>query len=234
MKKVLYIILVLNILFLTGCTEKNIVREKKEEKSEIINETEKTLEEEKYQDNNTTPISFYELKGNTLIKISNINTNFQPLEDINLFQIYPSNEDKIVLSRAFSESYYETWQYYNTIHSIKIGFSLSFTRNNMEDIYYNIFSPNNTMDKWEYIMAYLYDDYDNRGKSFYSHIEPEEFTEKSLITAIKLQCGAYIQEISSPILFTVFTYDSEDDFINGQYRGNSKTTIKICSNTLPC
>ena len=81
-------------------------------------------------------------------------------------------------------------------------------------------------------MAYLYDDYVNRNKSFYSHIEMNEFTDSSFVTAIKLQCGAYFLDINSPVTFQVFTYDSEDDFLDGKYRGNSQSSMTICLNSL--
>jgi hypothetical protein len=88
------------------------------------------------------------------------------------------------------------------------------------------------MDKWEYFMAYIYDDYLNRYNGWYSHIEPEEYNESTLFTAIKLQCGGYMNQIHSPVKFSVFTYDSEDDFLDGHYRGNSISTITICMNGL--
>ena len=83
------------------------------------------------------------------------------------------------------------------------------------------------MDKWEHLMTYLYDDYANRNKSFYSHIENNEYNENTLFTAIKLQSSYSCSEITSNIYLTVFTYDTEDDFENNEYRGNSKYTITI-------
>ena len=83
-------------------------------------------------------------------------------------------------------------------------------------------------------MNYLYDDYVNRGKSFYSHIEPEEVTDETLYTAFKMQSGHLIDQINSKIEFTVFTYDSEDDFINNEYRGNSSNKLIICLENRPC
>ena len=36
------------------------------------------------------------------------------------------------------------------------------------------------------------------------------------------------------IKLTVFTYDSEDDFENNEYRGNSKHTLNICITGYEC
>ena len=84
------------------------------------------------------------------------------------------------------------------------------------------------MEKWEYLLNYLYDDYVNRGKGFYSHIEENEYNENTLLTSIKLQSNDRALGINNKILLTVFTYDSEDDFLDGEYRGNSSSTLTIC------
>ncbi len=221
-KKICFCLLML--LFLCGCSKKEEVIETKptDEKEEVIEVT------PTYQDHNQTPISFYQLKGNQLVKISSITGNYNGLDDVGLFQIYPSNEDVVSLNSTFASSFYQTWSSYNPLGTLKIGFSLEVPIEGKETITYNIFNPNQTMDHWEYFMAYLYDDYANQGKSFYSHIEPNEYTDTTLFTAFKLQCGAYSYDISSKVLLTVFTYDGEDDFLDGKYRGNSSYTLPIC------
>ena len=83
-------------------------------------------------------------------------------------------------------------------------------------------------------MTYLYDDYNNFGKSFYSHIEKEQFNENTLMTSIKIQSSYSVDQINSKISLTVFTYDSEDDFENNEYRGNSSYTMDICIEGRPC
>ena len=113
-------------------------------------------------------------------------------------------------------------------NNLKIGFSLEIPLKDNTVIHYNIYGPNQTMNYWEYFMAYLYDDYANRNKSFYSHIESNDYNENTLFTALKLQCGGLCDNISSPVKLTVYTYDSEDDFKEETYRGNSKYSIPIC------
>ena len=220
MKKLLIIILL--SLFLTGCLKKEetIIEEPKP--------TEKEVEEvvvPQYEDLNNTPIGIYQIEKNQLKKISTINTQLVVEKDIGLFQIFPSNED-ILDANDFANNFYNTWQNYNQNNNLHIGFNIKFTKNN-EPVSFNILSPENTMDKWEHIMTYLYDDYKNRSKSFYSHIENDEYDESTLFTAIKLQSSYSCSEISDNIYLTVFTYDSEDDFLDGEYRGNSKYTLTI-------
>ncbi|MBQ6135610.1 MAG: hypothetical protein IJI60_04780 [Bacilli bacterium] len=217
-----YWILFFIFFLLCGCMKGEKLENRKEIPSEDIIEN-----VPQYQDNNQTPISFYRLKGDKLEKISSITGDFHALDDIGFLQIYPSSEDTIILNTSFASSFYDSWQSYSQ-SNLKIGFSLKLSVPEKGEFSYNILNPNQTMDHWEYFMAYLYDDYANRGKSFYSHVEANEYTEDTLFTAFKLQCGSNCQDISSPFYLTVFTYDSEDDFLDGVYRGNSQYTIPVC------
>lgn len=185
-----------------------------------------------YEDLNHTPIGIYSLNGNTLTKLTTIHKQLNVEEDIGVFQVYPSNEDTIYLDKSFADSYYEKWMSYQPV---KLGFNLSFHLSSGEDVSYNIYYPSDCMNRWEHLMNYLYDDYANRGKGFYSHIESEEYTENTLYTAIKIQSSYQVSEIDSPILLTVFTYDGFDDFDeNGKYRGNSSYTMTICPEGINC
>ena len=118
---------------------------------------------------------------------------------------------------------------YNTNNNLKIGFNIKFSTED-EDFSYNILNPSNCFEKWEYLLNYLYDDYANRGKSFYSHIEENEYNDSTLFTSIKVQSAGECNKIKDKIELTVFTYDTEDDFLDGEYRGNSSSTLTICIN----
>ena len=213
------IILFIILIICSGCEKKE---EKRKEKKKVDVEY-----IEKYEDLNNTPISFYKIDGNGLTKLTTINKKLVTLEDIGIFQIYPSNEERIVFNKGFAYDFYDTWTKYNPNNNIKIGYNIKFKTND-EEISYNIFNPSNCFDKWEYLLNYLYDDYTNRGSSFYSHIEESEFNENRLPTSIKLQSNDKIHDIKDKILLTVFTYDSEDDFKDNEYRGNSSSTLTIC------
>ena len=224
------ILIIIPLLLLCGC-------EKKEIKEEKIIKPEVQKEEVKpdYIDTNKTPIGIYELNGNTLKKLTTINRQTIIEEDLGIFQVYPSNEDEISLNTSFANSYYEHWQEYKSNTNLKVGFNLKFHLSSGEDISYNILYPSDCMNKWEYLMNYLYDDYANQGKGFYSHIENNEYNENTLFTAIKLQNSYQIAEVDSKIVLTVFTYDTEDDFDeNGEYRGNSSYSMTICLEGRSC
>lgn len=223
MKKTILLFLI-SIILITGCTKteqpKKTVKEKEEPKQY------QEAKAPEYIDNNTTPISFYQLQGNKLIKLNEISKRLNVEEDIGIFQIYPSNENEIILNKSFAESFFEEWQKYSQNNNIKIGFNIKFKLEN-EDVSYNIFSPSNTMDRWKHLMNYIYDDYANRNKGFYSHIEESQFNESTLFTALKIQSSYQCGEIISPIQVKVFTYDTEDDFENNEYRGNSQSQFII-------
>ncbi|MBQ6477027.1 MAG: hypothetical protein IJI43_01140 [Bacilli bacterium] len=212
MKKILFLLLI--VLTLCSCTKKEV-----KEKPKVKQEKEE-VKEEVYVDNNNTPIAFYELKNNTLTKISSINKVLNVEEDIGVFSIYPSNENTINLTDSYANSFYNEWLKYKK-DILKIGYNIKFN-----DISYNILSPNNTMDRGDYLMTYLYDDYANRNSSFYSHLESKDYNDNSLLTSIKLQSSTRCKEIDK-ITLTVFTYDTKDDFLNNEYRGNSKYSIEI-------
>ena len=216
------IILVIILLLCSGCIKKEEVKKKEKKKVDVIYE-------EKYKDLNNTPISFYSSNDSGLVKLTKINKNLVSMEDIGIFQIYPSNLDTVSLSDGFGNSFYNEWMKYNTNNNLKIGFNIKFSTDT-EDFSYNIFNPSNCMEKWEYLLNYLYDDYANRGKSFYSHIEDNQFNDSTLFTSIKVQSSGDCYKIKDKILLTVFTYDSDDDFLDGEYRGNSSSTLTICLN----
>ena len=216
MKKLLIPILI--ILLICGCTKETKKEEvvKKEKKEEPV------VVEETYKDLNNTPIGIYKLNGNTLTKLTSIDKHLNVEEDIGVFQIYPSNEDVINLNTNYGESFYNEYIKYP---NIKIGFNIKYETSNGVTSY-NILSPDNTFDHWEHLMNYLYDDYANRYSSFYSHIESDQVNENTLYTSIKLQASYSCSEITN-IKLTVFTYDTEDDFLDNEYRGNSKYTMNI-------
>lgn len=219
MKKLIIFFII--ALLLTGCINKeNKVETKKEETKKQV------VEKDTYKDLNNTPIGIYQLNGNNLTRLHEYKTSFVPEQDINIFQIYPSNEEKISLNESFGKSYYNEWIKYN---NIKLGFNIQFSLDTGEEINYNILSPNDTFNKWEYLLNYLYDDYINDGKSFYSHLEMADYNENTLFTSFKMQASGNVNKISSNIKFSVFTYDSDDDFIDNNYRGNSIYTINICN-----
>ena len=227
-----FLLLIVICILLSGCNKGKELKIKTIKPDQDIKEE---IVTPIYQDNNDTPIGIYSLNGNTLTKLTNINKKLNIEEDIGIFQLYPSNEEIVYLDKNFGESYYEKWNYYKQDKNLKEGFNIKFHLSTGENISYNMLYPSDCMNRWEHLMNYLYDDYLNRGKGFYSHIENNEYNDNTLFTSIKLQSSYQVSEIDSPILLTVFTYDTEDDFDeNKEYRGNSSYTITICPEGINC
>ena len=217
MKK-LAILLIISSILIVGCKDTKTIDTKRKV---AVDETTET-----YKDSNNTPIGIYSLENNNLKRLTTITKHLNVEEDIGIFQVYLSNEDNIQLTTNFGESFHNEWLKYQ---GIKLGFNIKYTLNNNETTSYNILSPDNTFEHWEYLMNYLYDDYANRNKSFYSHIESTDYNSETLFTAIKMQSSGKCNEIKT-IELTAFTYDSEDDFLDNEYRGNSKATLIINTN----
>ena len=217
MKK-LAILLIISSILIVGCKDTKTIDTKRKV---AVDETTET-----YKDSNNTPIGIYSLENNNLKRLTTITKHLNVEEDIGIFQVYLSNEDNVQLTTNFGESCHNEWLKYQ---GIKLGFNIKYTLNNNETTSYNILSPDNTFEHWEYLMNYLYDDYANRNKSFYSHIESTDYNSETLFTAIKMQSSGKCNEIKT-IELTAFTYDSEDDFLDNEYRGNSKATLIINTN----
>ena len=224
MKKLISLLII--IILLTGCTT--------QEQEPIKKKTTNPKKEEviKYQDTNKTPIGIYKLEGNKLTRLNQINKTLVVEENIDSFQIFPSNEEVVTIN-SFGTDFYNKWQEYNPGNTIKIGFNIKYKTTSNEEVSYNILNPMQTFEKWEYLMNYLYDDYINQGKGHYSHLEEKDYNENTLFTTFKMQASYACADITN-IKLTVFTYDSEDDFENNEYRGNSSHTLNICINGYEC
>lgn len=220
MKKV--IIIMVMALVLCGCSNKqNTNKSTKNNK----NENSKTEKVDNYKDENNTTVGIYLEKGRKLELLKDYSTDIVSEKDIGVYQIYFSNDDVINLDTSFSEAYYNLYKDLG----IKVGFNIKYSLSNGDEINHTITNPSNTIMN-DYILTYLYDDYKNRNSNFYSHIEEFEYDDSSMFTSIKLYANS-VDNLSSDIELTVFTYDTDDDFDSeGNYRGNSKYTINISKN----
>ncbi|MBQ2640094.1 MAG: hypothetical protein IJF92_05005 [Bacilli bacterium] len=215
-KKILLICLVFISLFVVGCNKNT---SKKPIKKEQV------IKKEKYVDANNMKIGIYENNNGKLNLLDSFSNIFVRGTDIAVFQLFPSNDKEIVCNNKFAEMFYERISATNN----KIGFNITYTLKDNSKTSHNILKPSDTMLHAEYLEIYLYDDYYHRNDNWYSHIEEKDYNDNTLYTSIKLTPGMKIDDITSNIKLTVFTYDSEDDFDSNtnEYRGNSKYSIEI-------
>ena len=219
-----FLIILIIIVFVTGCMKKTI--EKEEEDKPIT--TRKTTVIEQYIDDNKMPISIYKNSNHVLNKVNEYKTKFILGKDIALFEIYPSTDEQIKYNgNRFANSFYETWNKIDTDKSYKMGYHLVYTLEDGTRISHYIYSPQDTMKYKDYIEIYLYDDYAHRNDSWYSHITDEEYNDNTYLTSIKLTAGKEISKVVSDVELMAFTYNGEDDFENNEYRGISKYVLII-------
>lgn len=216
MKKI--IILALSIFLITGCTTKD--------KNKMItedNDKDKIEETNKYEDNNPVKVGFYDY--NNYLITDSFKSRWDIYTDMVWINIFPTNEPSIYYTNLK-----DTWDRYKDNYNninYKFGINISYTLKNGETTNLTLLKPSDNSSIFNYIQIYLYDGY-NATTSWYSHIEDNQVTDNTVLTSIKLTASTYIDEIESPIILTVFTYDGLDDFDeNNNYIGNSKHTIMI-------
>lgn len=212
MKKILIII---SLLLLTACSNqsnspKNIDLDKQLDIS--INT---------YQDNNPITIGLYE--NEHLIK--DYHVKLTNMKDITVFNIYYTNQDPLE-NNYIKYNWNKYYKNYENIDKYKIGFIISFEA---EGKLYKeqILTPDCEYIFAPYLYVYLYDDINQPNGSWYSHLLPEEVTDKTIFSSIKLFMANKATDISSPITLTVFTYDEDDFDSSNNYIGKSKYTTTI-------
>lgn len=184
-------------------------------------------EDTKYEDNNQIIVGLYKYygRGKDRELISEYANNWTYHQDISSFEVLYTN-DKTTNSNLLQDNFNEYFNTHENTSNYRIGYIISFMTNNYE-INKTIISPKDTEEFFDYLEIYLYDDYHIQKGAWYSHTTEEEFSEETLLTSIKLTAGKNIEEITSDIKVTVFTYDFDDFDEFNNYRGNSKYTIVV-------
>jgi len=208
-KKKIFIIFIL--LLLTGCVEKEIAEP-------IVSEPiEEPLE---YVDTNPITIGVYE---NDITLIRECELIKESAREI-ILSFYYTNIENLGNNRQ-KENWNKYFSQYENIDDYKIGFNFSFFVGD-EKIEKTILKPE-TYAFNPYFYIYIYDDINQPDYTFYSHLEENDIKENTIFSSIKI----FLVEpstITSPIKFTVFTYNNIDDFDeNNNYRGISKYTVNI-------
>lgn len=217
MKKIFITLII--ILLITGCNKKennldtNINNENKEEKQEIDTPV--------YKDDNPIKLGLYVDEN----LISNYTTDKINGKDIGVFNVYYTKKDKLENNNV-KYNWNKYYNEYENIDKYKIGYIISFTVDN-KTYKEQILDPNSTFIFSPYIYIYLYDDINQPDGSWYSHILPEEVTDNTIYSSIKLFKADNISNITSPITLSVFTYDEDDFDSNNNYIGSSIYTITI-------
>lgn len=184
-----------------------------------------TIDVDKYIDNNPIKVALYQEKN----KVKNHKTTLGNFKDFAIFKIYYTDIDKLDSSNT-KYNYKKYYNQYQNIDNYKTGFYISFEAEG-KTIEKLILDPSAQHSMAPYVYIYLYDDINQPDGAWYSHLEPKDMNENTIISSIKLFFAHKGTSITSPITVTVFTYDSEDDFTEDKhYRGISSYTINIKTN----
>lgn len=225
------IILILFTLFLSGCSikldhvdNKVDINRVKEEKDPIPLEP---IEE--YKDENPVQITLYtEDNLGVLNKASReMQLPWEMKKDIIVFGSLFCTDDKKDADyfqniwKACADAYEDSTKY-------KVGWQVSFSLTDGSKITQIINKPSDVEYFYDYLEIYLYDSANVPINTWYSHLLDDQMNENTIMTSIKLTAGSKYQEIDGPIEVKVFTYDSEDDFLeDGSYRGQSFYEVTI-------
>ena len=215
-------ILLISLLFLTGCSFTKTEEVKIEEP--IKNDVEETTPE--YIDDNPIKLGLFLNSNNyhnkEVIKDAYY-TDFISGKDIGSFEVFLT-DNEVIDGNNYKDTWNKYYNMYDDISNYKIGYNIKFMLYDGNHYESNILEPD-IYKFGKYFYIYLYDDVHQEDGAFYSHLEGME--DNTLLTSIKLYAVSGIDEVES-IILDVFTYDSEEDFDeNNNYRGNSLYAIRI-------
>ena len=230
MKKFIYVFIFILILLTTFLIYKNNNNQKVDSNNssyvETIEKEEEIKKEPEYIDDNPIKLGLYKnyRNGSNRKLITEYSAPWKYHTDISSFEVYYTQDSEISSGNQIKtfDSYKNN---YKNIDNYKIGYILNFKIND-KNINKTIIRPKDTEEFYDYLEIYLYDDYHRTG-GWYSHTTDEEFNDNTLLTSIKLTAGKKVEEITSDISVTAFTYDNDDFDEEGNYKGISKYQIIV-------
>ena len=214
-----YIVIILLLITITGCKNNKRVNEiRKIDKIEAVDNT-------GYQDeyNDTNPIKVGLYQNNSLVKeVTFTKANHK---EVGTYNAYYTNKEKLE-NDSVKNNWYRYYKSYDDIKDYKTGFYVSFEVDGKK-YEETILNPSSKHKLTPYLYIYLYDSYNYKPGTTYTHLEMEDVKDNTVYTSIKLYLAQEGSKITSPITLEVFTYKDGDISENGYYRGNSKYSIKV-------
>jgi len=213
-----YIIIIILVITLTGCKNKELVNGKKIDK---IEEKIAEPEESTYKDNNPIKVGLYQNNK----KVHEVTYKKANHVEIGTYNAFYTDLEKLP-NDSVKNNWYRYFKSYKDIDEYKTGFYISFEVDG-EKYEQTILDPTSKHKHTPYVLVYLYDSYNHKPGTVYSHLEMSDMKKNTVITSIKLYLAGEGKKVSSPIYLEVFTYKDGDINEYGYYRGNSKYSIKV-------
>ena len=214
-----YIVIILLLITITGC--------KKDDGHNKVRDIDKidAVDNYGYDDNynDTNPIKVGLYYNNKLVK----ETSFSKAnhKEVGTYNAYYTNKDNVE-SDSVKNNWYRYFKQYENIKDYKTGFYVSFEVDGKK-YEETILDPSSKHKLTPYLYIYLYDSYNYKPGTTYTHLEVDDVTDNTVYTSIKLYLAQEGNKITSPITLEVFTYKDGDINESGYYRGNSKYSMKV-------
>ena len=213
-----YIVIIILLITMTGCKNNRTNEIKKIDKIEVIDNTGYI---DDYKDNNPIKVGLYQ--NNKLVKeITFTKANHK---EVGTYNAYYTNKDKVE-SNSVKDNWYRYYKQYDDIKDYKTGFYVSFEVDGKK-YEETVLDPSSKHKLTPYLYIYLYDSYNYKPGTTYTHLETNDVKDNTVYTSIKLYLAQEGSKITSPITLEVFTYKEGDINESGYYRGNSKYTMTI-------
>lgn len=217
--------------------EKEQIRIYEEEKAKLVEEEKQKIEQdEEYKKflnenvlDNTIPIGLYTLQNGQYVLTRDFYCDWSRDSILGLFYAIASTEETLPKT-GFETLFNGYWNKNEKASEYKIGYNIKLSLDTGEVINRTLLDPIYVNDDiFSHIQLYVYDDVTYMPGRPYYHMTPEEMTEETMLTSLKLVGYKETKGVNGPIELTVFTYNGEEDFDpeTGEYLGNSKFTTKI-------
>lgn len=197
------IIIFLIIMTITGCNKNST-----EKKEKIIedNEIEKIVEPV-VEKTIPTSLGLYNLNNGIRTIVTEYECNFPQYQDLVSLEVYFTKDNTLASNtqKILWNQYYEA---YKDIPNLKIGYQIKFTTDEGE-VNKTITNLEDVESISDYIQIYLYDDI-HQESGWYSHVTKEDMKEETIFTSIKLTGSTKIDNVSSPVTLTVFSYQKDE------------------------
>ena len=215
------IILIIILLIFSGCNASTSDREVIDKDS---NNTTLNTKEEEYTDDNPIKLGIYLVDNNYRNKKSlseEYITDFIKREDVGSFEVFYSPD--VVDGIKFRDTWDKYYNNYSDIDKYKIGYYIKLELEDGTQLEHTFLAPDIFI-FGEYCFIYFYDDVHQADGAFYSHLETME--DNTIMSSVKIWATDGIDKVGS-IILKAFTYDSDDFDSDGNYRGNSFSTVRI-------
>lgn len=149
--------------------------------------------------------------------------------DITSFECIASDAAEIKNNnRYFQELWRDEWQRFSNNEQCKICYRVQFQTSDGVKVDKMLMKAGDELEYRDYIENYLYDDIHQVKGQWYSHLEPKDQKDTTILSSLKFTPGVKIDKVYSPITVSAYVYYSDLDFdAEGNYIGAVSYTVQM-------